>query len=139
MALSALDDLSVTPTDEQVAQVVGESLTAWDSLKVWLESSVGIDGWEWGSTGRKYGWGLRARSGTRNIAYLIPQHGSFLVGLVLGDRATEIARGLDLSPAVVDMIDGAKRYGEGTGFRLPVAGLDDLADIKLLVQAKVSR
>jgi len=46
MALSALDDLSVTPTDEQVAEVVG--IDQWEFLRsapngaveaVWLQRS----------------------------------------------------------------------------------------------------
>jgi hypothetical protein len=87
MALSALDDLSLTPTDGQVAEVVGEGFAAWEDLKEWLGSSMGIDGWEWGSAGKRCGWGLRAKVGTRNIAYLFPQQGLFLVGLELGNRA----------------------------------------------------
>ena len=139
MALSALDDPSVAPTDEQVALALGRSLGAWQRLREWLGSSAGVNGWEWRFSGKKYGWALRAKSGERNIAYLIPQRGSFLVGLVLGDRAMEVARTLELSPAAADVISAAKRYVEGTGFRLPVTRKDDLADIEKLIGAKLGR
>ena len=67
MALSALDDLTVTPTDEQVAHVIGDSLGARASLREWLESCVGVDHWQWGSSGKQYGWALRAKVGGRRI------------------------------------------------------------------------
>jgi len=137
MALSALDDLSRQPVDEQVASALGSGLEAWEALKHWLEDEAGVDGWEWGSSGKKYGWGLRAKAGKRTVAYLIPQHGSSLIGLVLGDRAMEKARCAALAPPVVEVITSAKRYGEGTGFRLPVTTPADLDDIRTLARIKL--
>ncbi len=137
MALSALDDLSIQPTDDQVAEVLGEAAEVWSSLREWLDRDGGIDGWQWGSSGKKYGWGLRAKRGSRTIAYLIPQRDSFLVGLVLGDRAMTAARASRLSAPVEQVITSARRYGEGTGFRLPVAEAADLDDIEALVRIKL--
>jgi len=137
MALSALDDLSQQPTDEQFSSVLGSAVGAWESLKTWLGASAGVDTWEWGSSGKKYGWGLRAKAGKRTVAYLVPQHDSFLVGLVLGDRAMGKARQATLAPPVVEVVTNAKRYGEGTGFRLPVAVPADLEDIRTLIRIKL--
>jgi hypothetical protein len=138
MALSALDDLSQQPTDQQVASVLDLALEPWELLRGWLADEAGVDAWEWGSSGKKYGWGLRAKAGKRTVAYLIPQHGSFLVGLVLGDRAVEKARRADLVASVVEVITNAKRYGEGTGFKLPVATPSDLEDIRTLIRIKLA-
>lgn len=138
MALSALDDLSREPADEDVERVVGESIATWRALTDWLRGEAGVDSLEWGSSGKKYGWGLRAKRGARTIAYLIPQEGSFLVGFVLGDRALESARGAGLPAAVMAMIAGARKYAEGTGFRVPVKELGDLACVKQLVRIKLA-
>jgi hypothetical protein len=137
MALSALDDLAVEPTSERVAAVLGDSAKAWSSLQGWATRESGVDSWEWGSSGKKYGWGLRGKARKRTILYMIPQNGSFLVGLVLGDRAMETARAAPLSASARDVVTSAKRYGEGTGFRLPVATLSDLGDVKVLVEIKI--
>lgn len=137
MALSALDDLSQQPTGDQVAAVLGPALEPWESLKGWMADEAGVDAWEWGSSGKKYGWGLRAKAGKRTVAYLIPQHDAFLVGLVLGDRAMEKARQAALAAPVVEIITGAKRYGEGTGFRLPVAPATDQEDVRTLIRIKL--
>lgn len=138
MALSALDDLTVEPTKDQVSAVLKDGIEAWSSLESWLSDSCGINTWEWNSSGKKYGWALRGKKGKRTIVYMIPQHGSFLVGLVLGDRAMKEVRRASLSAGVLEVISSAKRYGEGTGFRLPVATLADLDDIKALIEIKVA-
>jgi hypothetical protein len=113
-------------------------MEAWASLERWLSTVCGVDGWEWFSSGRKYGWALRGKRGKRTIVYMIPQHGSFLVGLVLGDRAMDAVRRASLSPGVRNVISGARKYGEGTGFRLPVAAMGDLEDVRTLVEIKIA-
>lgn len=138
MALSALDDLAVKPTDDQVAAVLKKAMKSWSSLRNWLTSTCGIDGWEWNSSGTKYGWALRGKKGKRTIVYMIPQHGSFLVGLVLGDRAMDQVRRVSLSIATLDVIGSAKKYGEGTGFRLTVRTAAELDDVKTLIEIKIA-
>ena len=138
MALSILDDLSVEPDNDQVMSVLNDGMESWSSLESWLRDTCGVDGWEWGHSGKKYGWALRGKKGKRTIVYMIPQQGSFLVGLVLGDRAMEAVRRVSLSSDTLDVILSAKKYGEGTGFRLPVATVSDLDDIKTLVEVKIA-
>ena len=46
--------------------------------------------------------------------------------------------GLELSAGTLELIDGARRYAEGTGFRIPVSSPDDCADVEVVVQAKMS-
>jgi len=72
------------------------------------------------------------------VLYLIPQLEAFLVGVVLGDRALSLLRRGDLNPEVLSLIDEAPRYGEGTGFRIPVASAGDIADIEVIIEAKMS-
>lgn len=138
MSLSALDDLAVEPTDTQLSAVLEGGTEAWMSLAGWLSNAHGVDRWEWFSSGRKYGWALRGRKDKRTIVYMIPQHGSFLVGLVLGDRAMAAVVRASLSAAVRNVISDAKRYGEGTGFRLPVAAIGELEDVKTLIDIKIA-
>jgi hypothetical protein len=97
-----------------------------------------VDSFEWGSSGKKYGWHFRVRAGKRTIAYMIPQHGSFLVGIVLGGKTMNVVRETILSAPVMKIILAAKRYAEGTGFRHSVNTPSDLNDIKLLIEIKVA-
>lgn len=138
MSLSALDDLAVEPTDDQVSAVVKGGKEAWITLVSWLSNTHGVGGWEWFASGKKYGWALRGKRGKRTIVYMIPQHGAFLVGLVLGDRAMAAVGRASLSPGVRNVISDAKKYGEGTGFRLPVAAVGELEDVKTLIEIKLA-
>ena len=61
---------------------------------------------------------MRLKSGERNIEYLIPGQGEFEVSMVLGDRAVAAARERGLAA----MVDGARRYAEGTAVRFAVKG-----------------
>lgn len=136
MTLSALDDPSHVPSDELVASVLGKAIKPWAVLSAWLSEEIGIDLFEWATAGKQYGWSLRAKKKKRTIVYLIPQHGSFLIGLVLGDRAVAASHAVPLTASVRETIAGAKKYAEGTGFRLPVATMSDLDDVKTLVTIK---
>jgi hypothetical protein len=138
MALSALDDLSREPVDDDVERVLRDAAVVWKSLIEWLGQEAGVDRLEWGSSGKKYGWGLRAKRGDRTIVYLIPQDRAFLVAIVLGDRAVAAARSATLPARVLEVIAAARRYAEGTGFRVPVHDLGDLAWVEELVRIKVA-
>jgi hypothetical protein len=92
---------------------------------------------EWGSSSRKAGWSLRLKQKDRIILYMIPQHDSFQVALVLGDKGVKAARQSELPARVQKTIAAAKRYAEGTGIRLAVTRPRDLVGIEQLAQIKI--
>ncbi|HPR63363.1 MAG TPA: DUF3788 family protein [Thermoanaerobaculia bacterium] len=136
MALSVFHDPN-PPTSSQIMEVLGPAWDSWSSLFDWLTETAGVDSHEWKNSGAAYGWSMRVKRGKRIIAYMIPQDQQFLVGLVLGDRAMKTLGSLSLAPSVMDVIRGAKRYGEGTGFRLPVSSESDLESIQSLIELKL--
>lgn len=138
MALSALDDKTVEPVSSEVARVLGPSEGLWYDLVARMETSYGPLTEAWSFSGARYGWSLRIKQKKRTILYLIPQTDTFLVGLVLGDRALSLLTRSDLSQEVLDIIDAAPRYGEGTGFRIPVAAAADCTEIETVIEAKMS-
>lgn len=138
MALSALDDRAREPDEAQAAAVLGEALGAWRELQAWLSAEAGVDRFEWGYSGKAWGWGLRAKAGKRAVLYMTPQRGTFLAGIVLGDRAVAAALACAALPERVrEAVAGAKRYAEGTGLRLPVERPADLASVRELVRVKL--
>lgn len=138
MALSALDDKTAEPTAAALAKVLGSSEGTWRHLISRIEASHGPLTEDWTYSGAKYGWTCRLRKKKRTILYLIPQTEGFLVGVVLGDRALTLLRRDELSTEVLALIDEAPRYGEGTGFRVPVASVADCGEIETIVEAKMS-
>jgi len=129
---------TTTPTEKEVAAILGPSSTAWKELIAWL-SGHGIACGEWKSVSpAKYGWALRPSIKKRTILYLGPCEGCFRVSFVLGDRAVTAARASDLPKAVLKEIAEAKRYAEGTGIRLMIRKPQDLASVRKLVEIKLA-
>jgi len=138
MALSDLDDKAVEPTADEVARVLGPSETLWYDLISRMEAGYGPLSEDWSFSGAKYGRSLRLKQKKRTIIYLIPQNQGFLAGIVLGDRALSLLRRDALSPETLLVIDEAPRYGEGTGFRIPVNSEADCAAAEVIIEAKMS-
>lgn len=116
------------PSDADLAAALGAAKTTWDSLR----GAIPLPG-EWHSYSKKAGWSMRLRSGDRNIVYLIPASGAMEVSFALGDRAVAAARDAGLA----HLLDGAKRYAEGTAVRFAVATAKDIAVVKKLVEIKL--
>jgi len=138
MALSSLDDSAAEPVTADLARVLGPSEKVWHELISRMGAAYGPLTEDWSFSGAKYGWILRLKQKKRVVLRLTPQIDAFLVGIVLGDRALTLLRRGDLSPGVLSLIDGAPRYGEGTGIRIPVASAGDIADIEVIIEAKMS-
>ena len=75
---------------------------------------------------KKYGWSLRLKQKSRNIVYLGPGEGCFMVSFVLSDKAFEAAKQAHLSKTVQDALANAPRYPEGNGLRLVIRRSADL-------------
>lgn len=138
MALSAFEDKSRSPQPEELKRVLGKSAQLWDDLVAEIESSFPNVTQQWNFAGQKFGWSLRLRQKERVILYMTPQPGSFLAGLVLGDKALRAARESKLPAAIVKIIDSAPKYAEGTGIRIPVSSRATVAAVARLAECKMN-
>ena len=125
------------PGDAELSSVLGPSRALWDQLLDDLSSEGSITGWEWHSYSVKAGWSLRLKRKQRNIVYMVPCQGAFLAAFVFGDKALAAIRAAKFPRSVMDLIDSAKRYPEGTGIRLEVKRPKDVATVKKLAVIKV--
>jgi hypothetical protein len=119
---------AAAPSEAELAAELGAAKVLWQRLC----EEVALPG-EWHSYSKKAGWSMRLRRGDRNIVYLVPGRGEFDVSLALGDRAVAAARERGLAK----MVDGAKRYAEGTAVRFAVKGPKDVVMVKKLVEIKL--
>ena len=127
------------PTDDDLAAVLGRPAKAlWDRLLAGLGEQHNIVTLEWNSYSPKAGWALRLKRDKRTILYLSPCRGCFRASFALGGKAVEAARGSGLPPRVIQIIDSAKRYAEGTGVRIEVNGRADLAIVQKLAAIKLA-
>jgi hypothetical protein len=125
------------PGDSELSAVLGPSRALWDQLLDDLSSEDSITGWKWHSYSVKAGWSLRLQRKQRNILYLVPRRGGFLAAFVFGEKALEAIRAGKFPRTVTNLIDGAKKYPEGTGVRLEVKSPQDVATVKRLAAIKV--
>jgi hypothetical protein len=137
MALSIFDNGKKRPGEHELAATLGKSSVAWHVLTMDLAKQHGLVA-QWNFGGPKYGWSLRLVLKKRNILYLIPGKGSFLVGIVFGDKALAALRESDVPATVIEIFDKAPRYGEGTGVRLTVKTTKDAATINKLMVIKLA-
>ena len=126
------------PTDDDLAAELGRSAKAlWDRLLAGLTEQRHIATQEWHSYSPKAGWSLRLKRDKRTILYLSPCHGCFRASFALGGKAVEAARRSGLPQPVIRIIDGARRYAEGTGVRIEVNGPADIAVVLKLAAIKL--
>lgn len=138
MALSAFDDKSRQPRDDEIAAVLGKTYALWNKLKELIESRFPPLSIEWGFSSKSTGWGLRLKQNDRAVLYMTPCKGYFLASFALGEKAVKAAHESSLPASVLTTIDAAKKYAEGRGVRLEVKTSVDLRSIEKLAIIKMS-
>jgi hypothetical protein len=129
---------SQKPSPEDLAAALGPTAALWDKFVDSMATELGVVTQEWKTVNpNKYGWSLRLKNKTRNIAYLSPYRGFFMVGFVLSDRAVKAAGEARLPTTVAKAIAAAPRYPEGTGVRLAVKTARDLPSLRKLAAIKL--
>jgi hypothetical protein len=139
MTLSAFPEKSHPPEPAELDTVLGPSSEIWNQLIAHMAATYPPITELWNCAGAKSGWSLRLKRKDRILLYLIPQAGQFLLGVVLGEKAAKAAHSAGLSKPVLALIDGAPRYAEGRGIRLPIAHRGDLATAQALAALKMIR
>ena len=137
MIANAFAGKATQPSEAELAGVLGPAKAVWDQLLAELAEDCNLTAKEWNSYSRKAGWALRLKRGERNIVYLSPGDGCFMASFVLGDKAIGAARAGKLPQSVIDAMDHAKRYAEGTAIRLDVRTPRQIAPVKKLVAIKL--
>lgn len=138
MITNAFIEKTKPPTDKELAAELGAAKSKWDALLAALAEEHGITEKEWNSYSPKAGWSLRLKHKKRNIVYLSPGHGQFMASFALGDKATQVARRTEFPSAVVQMINDAKRYAEGTAIRIEVKTARDIGVVKKMTAIKLA-
>ena len=126
------------PTSEELSAALGLTNGIWNRLVEAMSEEYGVNVQEWTSYSPKYGWSLRLKLKKRNILYMAPYKGCFQVAFILGDKAMKAVKQIKLPQHVTTAIENATRYPEGTGIRLLVKRMSDLASIEKLAAIKLA-
>lgn len=138
MALSAFDDKTHEPTDDQVAAVLDDASDLWGELKQQVGARFDPLSEDWGFSGKKWGWSLRLKNKKRAVLYMTPTNGFFLVGFALGQKAVDAAHERGLPQSVLDLIDSSQKFAEGRGVSFEVRTAEDVENVGAVAEAKMA-
>jgi hypothetical protein len=125
------------PVTNETSAILGAAGVVWLELIESLASDLGVTLQEWKSSSPKYGWTLILSVKKRRIVYLTPGVGCFRASFILGERAVSALRESKPSKKLLQLLDEAPHYPEGTGVRLTVKNSRDLAVIRKLAKFKL--
>ncbi len=125
------------PAGGDLESALGPAMVLWDQLLAGLAGELGVTTSEWHSYSRKAGWTLRLKRGSRAIVYLSPAQGCFTASFALGGKAIEAARESRFPKRVLQVIEEAPKYPEGTAVRWEVKREADVAVVKRLAELKI--
>lgn len=84
MTLSAFDDKSEPPKDDDLAIMLGSTFVFWNELKRLIASRFTPLSIEWGLPASRLGGDYNSSGKKRTILYMIPCEGYFVASLCLG-------------------------------------------------------
>jgi hypothetical protein len=138
MPLSAFGDKASPPRDRALEEVLGRTSSLWSRLKHDLQETYGPLIEEWNFSGKAYGWSFRLKQKKRTLVYMTPCRAHFLASFALGEKACRAAHSAGLPATVLAVIDGAPKYAEGRGVRIPVRSRRDVDNVECLVAIKAA-
>jgi len=138
MTENAFINKTKPPTNAELATALGAAKAIWDELLTAVAQECGATIREWRSYSLKSGWALRAKRKDRTIIWLAPSQDCFEVLFILGEAAMAAARQTRLPQRVLQVINEAPKYPEGSGVRWQVKSMRDLAAVKKLARIKLT-
>lgn len=138
MALSAFDDKSKIPGEEDLATMLGKTFALWNDLKERISKRFASIQSVWGFTSKNTGWGMRLKQKDRTILYMTPCCGYFLVSFAMGEKAVKAAHGSDLPKSILNVIDSAQKYAEGRGVRFEIRSARNVRHMEMLAIIKLT-
>lgn len=136
---SIFPDKAVKPTEHDLREKLGGIYPLWQHLHDFVFSRYPGGIAEWNFPGKKYGWSYRIKDKKRAIIYLLPRDGYFKAAFVFGDKAVAKIMESDISSAIKEDLNQARKYAEGRGIRIEVKGSDIISDIEKLVRIKLEK
>ncbi len=135
-------DKSHQPTDNEMVENIGQPIAAaWTDLRRFLVETYAIAP-TFDKGGKKYGWNLQHRVGSRPLCEMYPEHGSFTALVVLGKA--ELGQALEqqetFGPLVQHALVETPRFHDGCWMYIRVADpltcQKDVQDIEQLILIK---
>ncbi len=137
MEASIFTNKTEMPDDIAVSKALGDMFNVWMNIRDYVPTVYSNAIEEWNFPGKNYGWSFRIKDKKRAIIYLLPKDKYFMVAFVFGVKATGESLSSGISKDIKAIIESAKVYAEGRGFRIEVRNESIMSDIKKLIDLKL--
>jgi hypothetical protein len=137
MGLSVLTDKTKRPGDDELSKVLGEAKVFWDELKDYAGANYANLTEDWKHYGKNSGWTMKLLMKKRNLFFLYPGEGQFVVVFIFGEKAVQAVEDSDLPVGIVEALKSTPKYAEGRGLQVPVKNARDLETVKKLLTIKI--
>jgi hypothetical protein len=138
MSESIFDNKTIKPSINELNKVLGRSSEYWNDFRRHIEEKYGPLTEDWKFYNQKSGWTLKVLKKKRNLFFMIPVEGFFKITFVFGDKAVSVIEKSDLPKEIINTLKDARKYMEGRGIQIDVKDLQDVKNIKKLVEIKVN-
>jgi hypothetical protein len=137
MTTNDFNNKQVMPDEISLASEIGETKEVLDRICSFIETETGQLTREWKHYGQKSGWTLKLLSKKRNLLFVGPESGYFVIAFVFGDRAVEAVVKSQLPETIKNELLNARKYAEGRGIRFEIRDNKQLEDILTLIRIKI--
>ena len=137
MSTNDFNDKQVMPDEAALAAEIGETKEVLDRICSFIETETGQLTKEWKHYGQKSGWTLKLLSKKRNLLFVGPEEGYFIIAFVFGDRAVEAVVKSQLPEPIKNDLQNARKYAEGRGIRFEIRDDRDLDSVLQLIRIKI--
>lgn len=127
----------VVPDEAALAAEIGETKEVLDRICSFIETETGQLTKEWKHYGQKSGWTLKLLSKKRNLLFVGPEDGYFVIAFVFGDRAVEAVVKSQLPETIKNDLQNARKYAEGRGIRFEIRDGRELESVLQLIRIKI--
>lgn len=137
MSSSDFNNKQVMPDEAALAAEIGETKEVLDRICQFIETVTGQLTHEWKHYGQKSGWTLKLLSKKRNLLFVGPESGYFIIAFVFGDRAVEAVVKSGLPETIKNELVNARKYAEGRGIRFEIRDDSQLDNVMQLIKIKL--
>lgn len=137
MGLSVFTDKTKRPGEHELSEALGEAKLLWDRLKDYAGENHSDLTEDWKHYGKNSGWTMKLLMKKRNLFFLYPGQGEFVVVFIFGDKAVQAVENSNLPQDIIAALKAAPKYAEGRGLRVTVKTPRDLEWVKTLLAIKI--
>lgn len=139
MPVSYFEDKTIEPQDKDLEIALGSTYRLFEEIFKHLVDIHKDIRPEWKHYGKKMGWQLKLFKGKRNIMFIVPFEGNFIVYFTFGDKAVQQVMESNLPDELKTELQNAKKYMEGRGINLSITKDSENVDhIKKLIDIKLN-